>query len=56
MKWISVKDRLPSESMDCFVVRDGEVDRDRFIGSGEDNGYWWNYLGITHWMPMPELP
>lgn len=62
-KWISVEDRLPepSESISYLVWVDGRPD---YVG------YWqlsyfnyedgdepeWDYLDVTHWMPLPEPP
>ena len=61
-EWISVKDRLPEEKVNCIVhYKHDYYNNDGYwaIGfcfyDGEkfriDLGY-----KVTHWMPMPELP
>lgn len=65
MGWISVKDRLPKIDgqylvyTECGDMFNAEFDRD--CGEfGNWHGYyhpdWDKYEGITHWMPLPELP
>ena len=57
MEWISVKDRLPDleKADDYIVVRKGNVETANWCyDSGR--GFWYDYLGITHWMPLPEPP
>lgn len=57
MDWISVKDRLPEEGDDflvCVKEKNGYcyIDIMSFwIRVGE-----WSIEGVTHWMPLPELP
>ena len=59
-EWISVKDRLPDESM----IRKQIV---VFVQKHNISPYieimrWWGevpygvWLNVTHWMPLPELP
>jgi Protein of unknown function (DUF551) len=67
MKWISVKDRLPKESLEDFILfTDGKVVLfgSYFDGNSyEDECLWKPAIGwihknadITHWMPLPEPP
>jgi hypothetical protein len=54
--WVAVKDQLPpDESKRYLVVRDGNVEFDKWIFNGK-KGFWWDYIGITHWMQIPEPP
>ena len=54
MKWISVKDRLPTEYGDYWVYRAKCNKMHKRVW----NGSWWAYDGnsITHWMPLPDPP
>lgn len=63
--WISVEDRLPIESGKYLVVREYSAWerslRDISIEyySAEFEGWFFDatkLLGVTHWMPLPELP
>lgn len=58
MEWISVEDRLPKQdrwtSRHYFVLRNGQVEIDQWIVDIKNKAYWYNYSGITHWMPLPE--
>lgn len=55
-EWISVKDRLPEKSGEFLVYRYNEIMViERFI-IHEDYAYWHNYIGITHWQPLPKPP
>ena len=79
MKWISVKDKLPtySEVKDdrvLVLLEDGDIFAIEFDENcdGEVFGCWKEYFdsetlgslgsewcplyGVTHWMPIPELP
>lgn len=56
MRWISVKDRLPSSPGMYLVVAEwmGVIEKAEFDGKSK-----WslNHLfSPTHWMPLPELP
>ena len=54
-QWISVKDRLPEEGENSYLVRL----EDGFIGTAVWDGGWelWNDSGeVTHWMCLPEPP
>lgn len=53
--WISVKDRLPEEGENRYLVRL----EDGFIGTAVWDDGWelWNDSGeVTHWMCLPEPP
>ena len=69
-RWVSVKDALP-EGKDCdgvLVVVSGKHKNTTFVQALELAEYtpgegWyldaypeWKTPGITHWMPLPELP
>lgn len=63
--WISVEDRLPIESGKYLVIREYSAWerslRDISIEyySTEFEGWFFDgtkLLGVTHWMPLPELP
>ncbi len=56
MKWIDVKDQLPTENHDWYLVSDGNIVT---IGSWDFSGF----VGCVHelkkikyWMPLPEAP
>ena len=56
-EWISVKDRLPTEEGAYIVFRDGDFEFCRYIFPKElKEGYWHDYLGITHWAFIPNPP
>ena len=61
-EWISVKERLPQEKVDCIVhYKHAYCDNDDYwaIGmcfyDGEKFQFGQAYK-VTHWMPMPEPP
>ncbi len=61
-EWISVKDRLPEEKVNCIVhYKHAYCDNDDYwaIGicfyDGEKFQMHWAYK-VTHWMPLPEPP
>lgn len=61
-KWISVKDRLPEEKVNCIVhFKHAYCDNDGYwaIGTcfydGNKFQMYWSYK-VTHWMPIPEPP
>lgn len=61
-EWISVKDRLPEEKVNCIVhYKHSYCDNDDYwaIGicfyDGEKFKIDWAYK-VTHWMPLPEPP
>ena len=54
-KWIPVTERLPERGQEVIVFRGGYLKPDVFayhFWSKEFN----SWKGITHWMPMPEMP
>lgn len=60
-KWISVKDRLPDECGE-YLIRDKMgvtiallIDNEKGIWQWQDSDFY-GRGGITHWMPLPELP
>ncbi len=57
MEWISVKDKLPIPGVSVIVYSSSThfVRTDWQIHTR--NGMEWaNYMGVTHWMPLPEAP
>jgi hypothetical protein len=55
-QWVAVKDQLPpDETKEYEVVRNGNVEFDVWYYR-DDRGYWYNYLGITHWKEKPQPP
>ena len=61
-EWISVKDRLPEEKVNCIVhYKHAYCDNDDYwtIGicfyDGEKFQMHWAYK-VTHWMPLPHPP
>ena len=62
MKWISVKDRLPEKLSDINrskrvlgIEKRGYIRICRCLYY-EDEYHGFGLSGITHWMPLPELP
>ena len=61
-KWISVKDRLPEEKVNCIVnYKHAYCDTDGYWAIGfcyyDGEKFKFNPLyKITHWMPLPEPP
>lgn len=70
--WISVRDSLPKIETPVLIVKNGVIHigelllespsyedcYDAFLYWDDpiDDGQIWEYLDITHWMPLPELP
>lgn len=61
-QWISVKDRLPKSGQRVLVVGVNPQNRMQrhvsvctYYNCGR-RPCWTKYVGITHWMPLPELP
>lgn len=69
--WISVKERLPDDGVEVLACYNNiykvldkkidsfEIEMLRYFSSGI--GKWvdrtnYEYVGITHWMPLPEPP
>lgn len=61
-EWISVKDRLPEEKVDCIVhYKHAYCDNDDYwaIGMCFYDGEKFQFgpaYKVTHWMPLPEPP
>ena len=56
--WIYCKDKLPEVSGEYIVNVDGAVMeltylKHRDLWAGDDGDV---YMGVTHWMPLPEPP
>jgi hypothetical protein len=66
MNWISVKTRLPEDSVAVFVTDGIMVDVSfsqlTYCGDDPNERTWFNRITpnsfgkITHWMPLPEPP
>lgn len=55
--WVAVMDELPpNENKKYLVIRGGEIEICKWMYRENGRGYWWNYLGITHWMELPKPP
>lgn len=69
MEWISVKERMPPENTfeELLVLTKNKRmfvamitfplgrKRRKFI-EGNDRGGWVEIKGVTHWMPLPDVP
>ena len=61
-KWVSVKERLPQEKVDCIVhYKHAYCDNDDYwaIGMCFYDGEKFQFdpaYKVTHWMPLPEQP
>lgn len=63
-KWISVKDRLPTENGDVLVCigerKHEKIEMYYYCGDNmwETGQYMADteFCGITHWMPLPQAP
>lgn len=56
-EWVSVKDRLPDEAENVLTYAARPFYDVVYVNRLIDkkNGEWL-YDGVTHWMPLPELP
>jgi hypothetical protein len=61
MEWISVKDRLPDDRSEMYLVWYTKTNSWEFAFI-EHDGEWdlpdqgWGGANVTHWMPLPEPP
>jgi len=53
MEWISVEDELP-EDHNAYLCTGEDIEMEIVWFDPEDG--WRDEYGITHWMPLPELP
>ena len=55
-EWISVKDRLPEQTIECLFYDKnyGHVIGLFCLGSFEDQ--YKEYTQVTHWQPIPDAP
>jgi hypothetical protein len=51
-RWIPIEEELPKEKGVCLVKQRGYIQIGRWIVDSNNKGYWWDYLGITHWRPI----
>lgn len=63
MEWISVKDKLPKIKKYVFILfRGGSIYKGYLVANGwlahteYDTDYKADFISVTHWMPLPELP
>lgn len=56
INWVSVKDKLPPNKTKRYLTyKDNEmVFQNWYYVNG--SGYWYDYLGVTHWCEIPEPP
>ena len=55
IRWVDSDTPPPNVTKQYLVCRNGKVElHDWFYRDGL--GYWWNYLGITHWAEVPKPP
>ena len=53
MNWINVKDELPDD-YGAYLCTGEDIEMEIVWFDVEDG--WRDEYGITHWMPLPELP
>ena len=52
-RFISVEEELPTEPGKYLVIRDNEFEICEWkVTKKSDEGYWYDYMGITHWRPI----
>lgn len=60
MEWIDVKDRLPEHTTYVLIhfIYDGEsyVDKGAYYPDGKWIDCDYDYVNVTHWMPLPKPP
>ena len=56
INWVSVKDKLPpNENKRYLTYKNNEmVFQNWYYVNG--SGYWYDYLGVTHWCEIPKPP
>lgn len=47
-RWIPVEEELPKTEDKYLVIRNGNIEIELWKVTN-DKGYWYDYLGITHW-------
>ena len=53
-QWVDIKAKEPkNETKQYLVIRKGEVMVETWIY--DNQGYWYDYCGITHWMEIPPV-
>ena len=50
-RWISVEEELPQAEGKYLVIRSGNTEIEQWKITN-NKGYWYDYLGITHWRPI----
>ena len=55
LKWIPVTERLPEQGQNVIVFSGGYLKPTVFAYSFWSKSFA-SWQGITHWMPMPEMP
>lgn len=59
LRWRDVREELPdaNASGDFLVfVEDGKLKYNGVYSFGLDGKDKWQYLGVTHWLPLPDAP
>jgi len=64
-EWISIKDRMPDNGIDEFLITDGhgrydiavlmDAKHNRWLGT-ETFSFTNEGMAVKYWMPIPELP
>lgn len=56
INWVSIKDELPPNKTKRYLTyKDNEmVFQNWYYVDG--SGYWYDYLGVTHWCEIPKPP
>ena len=57
MEWISVRDRLPTDEDEHYLIYDGDYISMGLIHDGVLKCLeYMEIIDASHWMPLPELP
>ena len=51
-QWISVEDEMPQVGGEYLVKRNEVLEIEKWTLNKNNVGFWWDYLGITHWRPI----
>jgi len=63
MQWVSVNEKLPKEREriiavhgSCYILICSFFNKSFWTYNGGKDDCYYGITGITHWMPLPELP
>lgn len=51
-QWVSCEDKSPQTEGKYLVKRNGVIEIEKWILNNNNVGFWWDYIGITHWRPI----